>query len=405
MKRTVLLVDDDELFTDVLKMCLPDSDKSWHILTAPNGLAALEILDKTSVDLVVTDLAMPVMNGIEFLAELSVTGKRVPVIIMTSTPVASLKLPPDSALGILQKPVSVERLQAELSRHFDSIATSSTQTIPLTSFLQLLHQERKQVTVRLECKDETGFLHILDGQLFDAETASLTGLPAAYALLSWSDARIKMLPLVPNRPITIDQKIEFVIMESARLQDEARARGDSPETDFSHVSFGSSILMATGKQPDVVPRRQVEVKPTVSAVAPSPSSAPPATQSPPVPKPPNVAQQTAMLTPRGTSVKYPALVNALSHSSIKAVHATARPSGETAHSHDMPKASVERAQYMAHLASLMGKELGLMRVFEVRCVGKNTALWFKEGSRFSVAAETSATADLDGLAETLAGEV
>ncbi len=400
MTRTVLLVDDDELFTDVLKMCLPDKSKQWQIMTASNGLEALELLEKNQIDVVVTDINMPVMNGIELIAELKIAQKTVPVIVMTTVPVAGLTLPKDSALTILQKPVAVETLQNELGRVFAASPRPAKQTIPLTAFLQLLHHERKKVTVGLERGVEVGFLHILDGQLFDAECGSLSGLAAAHTMLGWSDARINLLPLTPNRPITIQDKLEFVLLEFARVSDEAKLARKQPasETDFSQVSFSSSIVMASDS-------RSVATQPAINESRWSPSPPVVAAVSPSAPRPPIVPHQIAAIAPRGLPLKYANLVNTLSNPQLKAAHAIAKPSGEVAHSHNMPKASTERAQYLIHLASLMGRELGLQRVFEARVIGRNSALWIKEGARFSVVTESAANFDLDELSAALAGEI
>ncbi len=390
MKQTILLVDDDELFTDLLQMCLPSVTHQWTILTAPNGLAAMELLEKSKVDLLVTDTSMPLMNGLELVAEVQISHPQLPIIVMTSGGSGLSAVRADSQLTVLQKPLSVERLQTEIARVLAPAERANMQSIPLTSFLQLLHQERKQVTVRVDRPGAFGLLHVLDGQLFDAEAGPLIGLAAAYEILRWTDARMKMLPLTPNRPITIQDKIEFVIMEAARLSDEAKLRGQ-PQTDesnFSEVSFGSSILMPVGGE-----ARAYHQQPVPEA----------ATHVPP--RPPVVVPQSAAVAPRGAPLKFASVVQALSQPQIRGAHAVARPTGEVAYSNQCGKAEIERAQYLVHLASLAGRELGLQRVFEARVIGKNHAIWVREGARMSVVAEVSASMDFDQLAHTISGDI
>jgi CheY-like chemotaxis protein len=82
---TVLIVDDDdetrELFSDVL-------GSEFSTLEAADGAAALELLRRRPVDLVVTDVHMPAMNGAELLHAIRADPalERLPVIVQTGDP-------------------------------------------------------------------------------------------------------------------------------------------------------------------------------------------------------------------------------------------------------------------------------------------------------------------------------
>jgi CheY-like chemotaxis protein/anti-sigma regulatory factor (Ser/Thr protein kinase) len=80
--RKALVVDDspmDLLLTSSLIKDLGD----WTVLTASNGVEALELLQKETPDLVLTDLQMPQMDGLELVKEVRANHLRVPVILMT----------------------------------------------------------------------------------------------------------------------------------------------------------------------------------------------------------------------------------------------------------------------------------------------------------------------------------
>ena len=61
-KITVLLVDDEPQFRLLLSEVF--SREGWHILTATQGAEALAVLSKEKVDIVVSDIYMPIMNGL-----------------------------------------------------------------------------------------------------------------------------------------------------------------------------------------------------------------------------------------------------------------------------------------------------------------------------------------------------
>jgi CheY-like chemotaxis protein len=101
----VLVVDDDpdirEAVADVL------SCEGFSVRTAENGREAMEAIEASEgVRLVILDLMMPVMSGVEVLEELRSTDRRLPVIIMSAFASESV----EGAQGVLRKPVSLVHL-------------------------------------------------------------------------------------------------------------------------------------------------------------------------------------------------------------------------------------------------------------------------------------------------------
>ncbi len=78
----ILIVDDEKSMCQFLTIML--RKEGYQITTAPNGAKALELFKGSKVDLVVTDIRMAGMDGIELLAELKKIDSNVPVIIMTA---------------------------------------------------------------------------------------------------------------------------------------------------------------------------------------------------------------------------------------------------------------------------------------------------------------------------------
>ncbi|RMG05103.1 MAG: hybrid sensor histidine kinase/response regulator [Nitrospirae bacterium] len=80
----VLIVDDSLSVRKFTSMLL--EQKGYEVITASNGLEALNILDEKLADLIITDLEMPVMHGYEFMRELKRRGliDQIPVLVLTS---------------------------------------------------------------------------------------------------------------------------------------------------------------------------------------------------------------------------------------------------------------------------------------------------------------------------------
>ena len=80
--KTVLLVDDDVVLLQSLVVLL-ESAGNFKVFSAQNGLDGLHTLRTTSIDIVITDVKMPVMNGIEFFAQICLENIKMTVIFIT----------------------------------------------------------------------------------------------------------------------------------------------------------------------------------------------------------------------------------------------------------------------------------------------------------------------------------
>ena len=116
--KNVLFVDDEKNFLLRLKTGFAKFSGRFNVLTAEHGKRAIEILRSSPVDLVVTDLKMPVMDGFELLAYLASNFPTIPVIIITGfgTPEVERKLKATGILNMVKKPIDL-----------DSLATTITQ--------------------------------------------------------------------------------------------------------------------------------------------------------------------------------------------------------------------------------------------------------------------------------------
>jgi CheY-like chemotaxis protein len=87
MNRTILIVDDSETSRMIIRKCfVMTGDEDSRFLEAEDGIRALSLLSNTEVDLVVTDLNMPRMDGVTLLRKLR-KGERtrtLPVVVISS---------------------------------------------------------------------------------------------------------------------------------------------------------------------------------------------------------------------------------------------------------------------------------------------------------------------------------
>jgi two-component system response regulator HydG len=112
----ILLVDDEAAARSALKTLL--ESEGYRVDTAADGQAALERLAELPPDLIVTDLDMPIMNGMQLLLELRERAATIPVIVVTSaaelgSAVAAMRA---GAADYITKPVDFDALNLSIGR-------------------------------------------------------------------------------------------------------------------------------------------------------------------------------------------------------------------------------------------------------------------------------------------------
>lgn len=110
--HTILVVDDDKDLRSIVKGVL--LFEGFQVLEATNGFEALECLKNEKPDLVILDLNMPEMNGIEAIVEINAINPSVPIIILTGER-DMLEIPDALRLGahyFMAKPPDFDELLA-----------------------------------------------------------------------------------------------------------------------------------------------------------------------------------------------------------------------------------------------------------------------------------------------------
>ncbi|RPH52680.1 MAG: sigma-54-dependent Fis family transcriptional regulator [Desulfobacteraceae bacterium] len=108
--ETILIVDDEKNYPPILSAVL--EEEGYETLTANNGLTALEIIKNSDIDLVLTDMKMPLIDGIELLERIKLTDPDLPVIMMTAhgTVEKAVEAMQKGAYNYILKPFDNERL-------------------------------------------------------------------------------------------------------------------------------------------------------------------------------------------------------------------------------------------------------------------------------------------------------
>ncbi|MGA9119974.1 MAG: sigma-54 dependent transcriptional regulator [Bacteroidota bacterium] len=124
MADSILIVDDEEIIRESLSFVL--SKEGYRVKEAANGRVAVDILKNESIDLILTDLEMPEMKGIELLDQVSRMYPETLVVIITAygsidTAIQALR---KGAVDYILKPVEFDELLVKVGRLLDSRRTN-----------------------------------------------------------------------------------------------------------------------------------------------------------------------------------------------------------------------------------------------------------------------------------------
>ena len=116
MEKVVLVVDDSATVRKFVAAAL--NMKGFRVITASDGIEALERMPSEKFDLIITDLNMPDMDGYELIKSIRETPeyRDIPIIVLSSmTDLKNKDLAMESgALAFLEKPLSTEIIQREV---------------------------------------------------------------------------------------------------------------------------------------------------------------------------------------------------------------------------------------------------------------------------------------------------
>ena len=274
--KKILIVDDEKSFLLSLKDGLSVHSDKFQVLTAENGREAVDVLRSLPVDLLVTDLKLPEMNGFELLAWTSRHQPQLPVIVMSAfgTPEIEARLAKMDTLQFLDKPLDIHMLEEGIFNGLNAGGKSFIRGITLATFLQLMNVEKKNCTLKVSVSEQFAYLYIFRGELIDAEFGDLMGLDAALEVVGWNDAEIEMDGICRRQDDVINLSMAHLLIEAFKRKDEAaelvksglvgmeeRLKGVSD----SMSSPASGVRKPVENPADVARKRLVEV---LSSLAP-----------------------------------------------------------------------------------------------------------------------------------------
>jgi YesN/AraC family two-component response regulator len=224
----ILIVDDDETFVLSLVEGLFPQKPDFKVFSARNGKEAVKVLKARKIDLVVTDIKMPEMDGFQLVAYLSKNYKAISIIVITAfgTPEIEKSLNEIGAFQYLEKPLDINVLEEKIIEGVKQLSNGYVKGVSLSSFLQMIALERETCTLTIKSNEKIGQLYFNGGVLIDAQYDNKQGEEIAFEILTWEDVEIEIEKKCEKKAAVIDKALNHLLLEAYRRKDEQKKRQD-----------------------------------------------------------------------------------------------------------------------------------------------------------------------------------
>ena len=198
--KKVLIVDDELEYLEILKKGLQKYEGRFELLTALGGEEAIKALKREYISVLVTDLIMPEVGGLELLAHMTRNYPTTPCIVMTGYDSPELReiVRRKDILHYIAKPIDFNELAWAILEGLDRLDNGDFKAgVSVSSLLQLINMEQKTCLLEIRYGEKKkGCFYFDKGILYNALYDDLKGEDAALEMIGWdqADFRFKSLP-------------------------------------------------------------------------------------------------------------------------------------------------------------------------------------------------------------------
>lgn len=227
----ILLVDDEPEFLSMYRDILGQLPSHPEVHTTSTGARAIAMLESVTYSVMVCDLKMKGMDGLQVLAIVRRKFPHLRTVIITGLVDEQFRIRA-YAMGVdlfIGKPKSTE----ETNQLLDCIESLLDLEQQIQGGFRGVQQKSLMDIIQLECLCQSsavlkihgpagdGSIWFLEGQIVDAEVPGVAGEDAFRRILSWRTGNFEILPAEPDRTRTIHESNQGLLLSSVQAIDEA----------------------------------------------------------------------------------------------------------------------------------------------------------------------------------------
>jgi CheY-like chemotaxis protein len=253
----ILLLDDEQDLLELYKEILSQLPSQPEVHLANSGARAIALLESEPFNLLISDLRMPKMDGLQVL---SIVRRKFPdlrVVVMTS--VADEQYRSRAyAMGVdlfWEKPNTPEEIKmfqdciASLAGRDTQSGFRGVQSKSLMDIIQIECLSQNSSVLKIVNGSREGKVWVLNGEIIDAITGDASSHAAFKQIFSWKGGSFEILPAEPDRKRTITENYQGLLLDTMQAIDEAKGAETAAQSDEQQgpaVSVIASLARTEG---------------------------------------------------------------------------------------------------------------------------------------------------------------
>jgi CheY-like chemotaxis protein len=229
--QKILLLDDEQELLDVYQGLLKSLPQQPDVRACDSGARAIAMLESEPFNLLISDLNMPRMDGLQVLSIVRRRFPQIRIVVMTSVMDEQYRNRAYS-LGVdlfWQKPgneqeikLFMECIQSLLERE-EQGGFRGVQSKSLVDLIQLECMSQNSTVLKITNGQSEGRIWILNGEIIDSVVGDMTGEEAFKRIISWKGGNFEGLPAETARTRTIFNSYQGLLLDAAQSIDESQA--------------------------------------------------------------------------------------------------------------------------------------------------------------------------------------
>ena len=250
--KSILVVDDEPTILRSLSKLLQQTYSDYKIETAASAEEALEIFESEPIDLLITDLKLPEMDGLSLTKNTLQRFPETRSILMTAF--GSNDIHCDAyrkgCVAYIEKPFDIDSLLRSVENSLITMPDTDPEPDELVAILRSAAIQEQDLSIRIQQDKTEGLLFLKDGMIQYAELDGLTGVAAIVAMLACKRPKIQIAEGAPgvlqeDLPISWHSLVEAGTLSS--VAEQFRLLRQSKEVD-SELDQAEKLVRETGER-------------------------------------------------------------------------------------------------------------------------------------------------------------
>jgi CheY-like chemotaxis protein/predicted regulator of Ras-like GTPase activity (Roadblock/LC7/MglB family) len=225
IKRVLVVDDEDDLTWSISKHLAKDRDK-YELICVNSGKKALEVLSQLPVKLVISDIRMPEISGLELLSRVKDAYPTTKVIIMTAYGSSEVHEEANArgCFKYIEKPFEIADLRQLILEAIEEKKgfMGTISDFQLSDLIQMNCLGRMTTALNIRGDDYQGSIYIDEGNIVHASCSDKEGQDALFEMLSWSGGNFSTERGKRAPKETIIKGWQSLLLEGKRRVDESK---------------------------------------------------------------------------------------------------------------------------------------------------------------------------------------